>query len=149
MPIKPENKARYPADWKAISTAVKESQGWRCHFCKAQHGTIIARGQGRFLDTYMTDDAEVYSANSGEMVGYVRMSDYDVKGMVKVVLTTAHLDHTPENCAPSNLRALCQQCHLRYDALHHAATAMATRRAKALARQPELFDVAPRADGGS
>lgn len=31
-------------------------------------------------------------------------------------LTTAHLDHNPANCEPSNLRALCAPCHLRYDA---------------------------------
>lgn len=35
-------------------------------------------------------------------------------------LTVAHLDHTPENCERSNLRALCAPCHLRYDAQQHA-----------------------------
>ena len=34
----------------------------------------------------------------------------------------AHLDHTPENCDPSNLRALCQRCHNQYDAKHRAET---------------------------
>jgi len=33
----------------------------------------------------------------------------------KVVLTIAHLDHTPENCDYNNLRALCQKCHNAYD----------------------------------
>ena len=33
-----------------------------------------------------------------------------------VVLTTAHLDHTPENNADDNLAALCQRCHNKYDA---------------------------------
>lgn len=33
----------------------------------------------------------------------------------KVVLTIAHLDHTPENCDYNNLRALCQKCHNNYD----------------------------------
>jgi hypothetical protein len=47
-----------------------------------------------------------------------------------VVLTVAHLDHTPEHCDPSNLKAMCQRCHLRYDADHHASTARATRQAK-------------------
>jgi hypothetical protein len=46
----------------------------------------------------------------------------------KVVLTTAHLDHTPENCDPANLRAMCQGCHLHYDREHHAETAYRTRR---------------------
>jgi hypothetical protein len=33
----------------------------------------------------------------------------------KVVLTVAHLNHTPEDCRPENLRALCQRCHLHLD----------------------------------
>jgi hypothetical protein len=47
----------------------------------------------------------------------------------KIVLTTAHLDHTPENCADDNLMAMCQGCHLHYDRDHHAETARATRAA--------------------
>jgi hypothetical protein len=46
----------------------------------------------------------------------------------KVILTVAHLDHDPANCADDNLAALCQLEHLRYDAKHHAANAAATRR---------------------
>jgi hypothetical protein len=34
----------------------------------------------------------------------------------KVVLTVAHLDHDPTNNDATNLRALCQRCHNRYDA---------------------------------
>ena len=37
-------------------------------------------------------------------------------------LTVAHLDHTPENISPENLKALCAPCHLKYDAAHHAET---------------------------
>lgn len=36
-----------------------------------------------------------------------------------VVLGTAHLDHNPRNNRMRNLRALCQRCHLAYDAEHH------------------------------
>ncbi len=45
-----------------------------------------------------------------------------------IVLTIAHLDHVPENCDPGNLAAMCQRCHLRYDAGHHRKTAYKTRR---------------------
>lgn len=48
----------------------------------------------------------------------------------KVILTVAHLDHNPQNCADSNLKALCQRCHLTYDAKHHALNAAQTRRRK-------------------
>lgn len=45
----------------------------------------------------------------------------------KVILTVAHLDHNPQNCADENLKALCQRCHLKYDARHHAKNASITR----------------------
>jgi hypothetical protein len=40
----------------------------------------------------------------------------------RIVLAIAHLDHTPENCARENLRALCQRRHNKYDAKHRAQT---------------------------
>ena len=62
----------------------------------------------------------------------------------KVVLTVAHLDHTPENCDPSNLLAMCQACHLRYDAGHHAETARATRRQRLRdGGQTEMWEAKP------
>jgi 5-methylcytosine-specific restriction endonuclease McrA len=47
-----------------------------------------------------------------------------------VVLTVAHLDHTPENVDPANLKAWCQRCHLTFDAPLHARNAAATRAAR-------------------
>ncbi|MCY4464807.1 MAG: hypothetical protein OXE46_04650 [Chloroflexi bacterium] len=38
MPIKPEHKHRYPADWKAISLRIRQQAGWRCQWCDAEHG---------------------------------------------------------------------------------------------------------------
>ena len=45
----------------------------------------------------------------------------------KVVLTTAHLDRNPWNSNPANLRAMCQKCHLSYDAEQHRESAAWTR----------------------
>lgn len=130
MPIKPENKARYPADWKQIRARILARAGNCCEKCKAPNLTMIARGEGRHAGTYMTEDAEVIDAETGENLGQCRMSDYSFDRMVRVVLTIAHLDHTPENCAPENLRAWCQKCHLAYDAERHRANSAATRRAR-------------------
>jgi hypothetical protein len=41
---------------------------------------------------------------------------------IYVVLTIAHLNHTPGDDRPENLKALCQWCHLNYDKLHHKET---------------------------
>jgi 5-methylcytosine-specific restriction endonuclease McrA len=85
MPIKPENKKRYPANWKQIRADILERAENRCEFCGILNYTIRENGS-------------------------------------KVVLTIAHLDHTPEHCEYSNLRALCQKCHNSYDAPHRAET---------------------------
>jgi len=52
----------------------------------------------------------------------------------KVVLTIAHLNHNPAESDDFNLKAMCQRCHLNYDARHHAQNAAATRRAKSAQR---------------
>ena len=92
MPIRPENRKRYPADWPQISARIRfERAAGRCE-CRGECGTLHV---GRC------------SARHGE--------PHPVTGS-RVVLTTAHRDHTPENCADGNLFAACQRCHLAYDA---------------------------------
>jgi len=104
MPIRPEEKARYPKDWPAISRRIRDRAGNCCE------------GSPAYPDC---------RAPNGE--------PHPVTGS-RVVLTVAHLDHTPENCDDDNLRAMCQRCHLNYDRDHHTAT----RRARRAAR--DLFD---------
>lgn len=48
----------------------------------------------------------------------------------KVVLTTAHLNHNPADCRDENLAAMCQKCHLTYDAALHRENAARTRRGR-------------------
>lgn len=91
MPIKPENKARYPSDWPAIRERILARADNRCEQCKVPNRTRIARGQGDDAGTYMNNDAEVFDAETGEHLGQCRMSDYDVDRMVDIVLTIAHL----------------------------------------------------------
>lgn len=110
MPIRPENRSRYPADWKEISLAIKDRAGWRCE-CTGECGRH---------EYHLDDDGRCVNEHGRPAIGTGS----------KVVLTTAHLDHTPENCEPENLRAMCQGCHLHYDREHHAET-RAARRAKA------------------
>lgn len=45
----------------------------------------------------------------------------------RVVLTIAHLNHDTTDNRDENLAALCQRCHLTYDAKFHATNASATR----------------------
>lgn len=92
MPIRPENRARYPKDWKAISLRIRvERAENRCE-C---HGECGDEHDGR--------------------CAALNYEPHPITGS-KVILTTAHLDHVPENCADDNLKAMCQRCHNRYDA---------------------------------
>lgn len=120
MPIRPENRERYPADWPAISNAIKERAGWRCE-CTGECGR-----------PYLHLDVDARCRNRHGEPAYGTGS--------KVVLTTAHLDHTPEHCDPANLKAMCQGCHLHYDREHHAQTRAATQRAES-AGLAGLFDL--------
>lgn len=117
MPIKPENRARYPKDWAAISASIRSRAGNRCE-------CIGECGRGTHAGRCPNEQGQpAYGTGS------------------RVVLTTAHLDHTPENCEPANLRSMCQGCHLHYDRHHHAQTAYRTR--KLAARTPDMFEALP------
>lgn len=102
MPISKENRARYPKEWAAISMRIRDERArWRCE-CGGECGAHEER----------------CSAKNG--------SAHPITGSC-VVLTVAHLDHTPENCDDDNLRAMCQRCHNRYDQAHRKANARKTR----------------------
>jgi len=137
MPIRPENKARYPADWKQVRERILKRANWKCEHpgCRACHGVTGYWHDGRFRAMPETLWDAGYKAGDK-----VACSDGTTIKIIKIVLTIAHLDHTPENCHDDNLRAWCQRHHLGYDAKHHAQTAYATR--KAAARTADLWEQA-------
>ncbi|WP_194720779.1 hypothetical protein [Noviherbaspirillum malthae] len=141
MPIKPENKHRHPENWKQIRAAILERAGNCCEACRVPNRARITRGAGENVGTFMDMDGYVFDADNGAQLGRVRHADYEGTGKwIDVVLTIAHLDHIPENCDPTNLRAWCQRCHLRHDAQHHAENARQTRRNRLMNR--DLFEPA-------
>lgn len=93
----PMNRANYPPNWRQISLNIRTRAGWRCE------------GSAAYPDCRAIDGAR-----------------HPVTGSI-VVLTVSHLDHDTTNNDPANLRAMCQRCHLTYDAAHHAANAARTR----------------------
>lgn len=136
MPVKPENRHRYPADWKEIRAEILRRAHHRCETpdCRVGNGWIGYRRDedGYFVRLSRGDDGTKPDDWSGHATGY---------RVFRIVLTIAHLNHQPEDCRPENLRAWCQRCHLRHDAEHHARNAAATRRAGKAAG--DLFEVAP------
>lgn len=158
MPIRPENRSRYPDNWKEISAQVREEAGQRCEWCGVENGAIVLRGSdnqgGASLPAWRYADASVYdhtyNACTGEPIPGANWDTFDpnTSGPSKVVLTVAHLDHQPENCARDNLRALCQRCHNAYDApMRRRGIAERARRGMAVG---DLFgtETAPAEKGG-
>lgn len=113
MPIRPENLARYPKDWKTVVVPrIRARSGNRCE-CTGQCG--------------LDHDGRCQALN-GEA--------HPTTGS-KVVLTVMHLDHQPEHNDDTNLLHGCQQCHNRYDAPMRRAGIR--ERARAAAASSDLF----------
>jgi hypothetical protein len=155
-PIRAENRRRYPADWPAISRRIRERAGQRCEWCGAPNGKWIVRLRGtglwapglRLGGADDVDDSFWLACYVGtwrdERGERVRVGDLpsdadDRATLTRVVLTVAHLNHTPEDCRDENLAALCQRCHLGYDMRTHVRNARETRERRRAAAQPSLF----------
>lgn len=125
MPIRPENRARYPKNWKSeIVPRIRERSGNRCECtgqCGAQHGPL---------------DARCVAYDGMPLVG---------RADAKIVLTVMHLNHQPEDCRDENLLHGCQGCHNRYDAPMRAAGIKARRMAERASG--DLFACEEVADG--
>lgn len=121
-PIRPENRGRYPADWPTITERVKTARAaGRCE---------CAGECGRPAD-HLAADGRCRNHHGQPAHGTGS----------RVVLTTAHLDHTPEHCDDDNLKAMCQGCHLHYDRGHHAQTRSATLHAARIAAGQGVLDL--------
>ena len=125
MPIKKENRDRYPPDWKEIRMRSLRLAHHRCENCgvhdrawgwRDHNGEFHKVRKQPLLDAGYDKPPFVVASDKGDLK------------IIEIILTIAHLDHTPENCDPDNLRAWCQRCHLSYDANHHAMTRAATRK---------------------
>jgi len=101
VPIRPDDRHRYPDNWPEISHRIRfDRAGGRCE-CTGECNAATHSYPGRCL------------AEHGH--------EHPITGS-RVVLTVAHLNHTPEDCTDENLKAMCQACHLAYDRDHHIAT---------------------------
>lgn len=136
MPIRPENKARYPKNWPEIRLAILQRAQ---HRCEHPGCTAIHRQLGYWRDSLWVPLPRALRDAGVEGPTTVECDDGSTLKVIRIVLTIAHLDHTPENCGPENLRAWCQRHHLAYDAEHHRQTAYMTR--KKLAFTADLFDL--------
>lgn len=99
----------YPSNWKQIRSQILERAEQRCE-CNGECGLHrTTPGPRRCCEVNGTK--AVWAGG-------------------RIVLTIAHLNHDTSDNRPANLKAMCQRCHLRYDADHHARNAAGTRERK-------------------
>lgn len=99
----PVDWSKYPANWRDLVAAVAARAGGRCE-CQGECGRC----------------------RPGERCPCLNHQPSPVTGR-KVTLTTAHLDHDTTHNDLTNLRHLCNGCHLRYDRNFHRRNATRTR----------------------
>lgn len=127
MPIRPENRRRYPPDWPQISQRIRTRDGNRCKWCGVANHALGGRLNGDWLPAIPEEGLHGLiwpepgtHATCGDGARRARLR------IIRVVITVAHLNHTPEDCRDENLAALCQRCHLNYDRHIHVRNLRAT-----------------------
>ena len=117
MPIRPELRALYPYNWKAISARVRfeRAQG-RCESCGKPHGERVRYlTDGRWCDS----EQGTWRDRAGGLAPWPRLDELISGRSMRVILAAAHVDHDPRHNAYENLAAWCQLCHLRHDRKRH------------------------------
>jgi len=123
VPISPENRARYPKNWKTeVVPRIRERSGNRCE-CMGECGLRHTHHDGGQIDlppSLQTDEFPPMRCSA------VNGKPHPATKSI-VVLTVGHLNHAPEDCRDEVLKHWCQRCHLRYDSAHHQKNARKTR----------------------
>jgi len=117
MPILKENRKLYPKNWKEISEDIRFNRAKnKCEVC----------GVDNYSNGYWIEDEFILAGFIIECLDKTGRTPIDSlpadQKPIRIVLTVAHLDHNPQNCDYSNLKAMCQRCHNRYDAPHRKNT---------------------------
>lgn len=104
MPFKKEY---YPVNWlTTIRPAVLKKANYRCQNCGVvNHSMGFREDNGEFIE--LDQVTSIYAA-------------IHKKKVLKIHLTVSHQDHDTYNNSPSNLKALCQKCHLQHDKELHS-----------------------------
>lgn len=117
---------KYPPNWKTeIRPRILARAENKCECCKVLNYKYIFRG---FLpcgkEVYQDSEGDIFDADNSERLYHdpyasiKPLSGEPNQKAIKVILTVAHLDHDEENWEVNDerLKAMCQRCHLRYDA---------------------------------
>lgn len=140
MPI---NYSKYPSNWfSEVRPSVLKRADGKCECCGIRNYSVGYRDtQGKFIGAcgnVMFDLAgtglhhpslnNLTHKEAREIAD--ALNEEGEEKYIVIVLTIAHLDNDITNNSLENLKAMCQRCHLVYDAKYHAENARNTRQLK-------------------
>lgn len=125
--IMPIDYKKYPKNWKSeIRPMILKRAKNKCEICGLPNYEIISRGvTENKVDVYQLVAGDIYLALNSDLIydcDSEPNEEIEFKMAIKIILTIAHLNHNINDNRADNLKAMCQRCHLRYDAKHHAET---------------------------
>lgn len=109
---------RYPPNWKTeIVPTVLTRANNKCECCGLENKSIVFSIQLWIRDGIRYKLRSIWFRDERDAERENTDNHLEIRN-VKVVLTIAHLDHDEENhnVEYNRLKAMCQICHLRYDA---------------------------------
>lgn len=126
---------KYPSNWKTeIVPKVKARENNCCAFCGVKNYAVGYRQNSKFIPTAGNEhhdkagNGELSYKEARELINHC--NEFADDNLILTVLTVAHLDHDISNNDLSNLKALCQKCHLDYDKEHHKKNSRQTLKKK-------------------
>lgn len=139
MPIRPEWRKYYRGrEWEAarygelkraggkFDERGKYIGGAKCRQCgKPDRERVWVVSQGLPLRQFWAPESSFWESGWRDCLTGARRPTFgftDPPRLILVKIGVAHLDHNPANRWEYNLQALCQWCHLHYDAPHHKET---------------------------
>lgn len=118
MPIRAENRIRYPKNWSDISARIRARAGNKCEDCGVPNYELGGRDPSGGWHKALPRGERLLRLDwpqPGEFAWCRAWPDAQLR-IVRIVLTVGHLNHQPEDCRDENLKCWCQRCHNRYDA---------------------------------
>lgn len=126
MPIRPNERAFYPIDWRELSAVIRFGRArGKCEQCGRPHKRLVLHlGDGRWYDA----EAGTWRNGKGKPIS-LRPTALPLLLTIRstrVVLATAHRNHDTADNASANLAAWCQRCHILNDRPEHVRRARYT-----------------------
>ncbi len=123
MPIRKEFRGFYGRAWRnEVRPRILARAGNKCEQCGVPNHATVFRIGGSWLEVHVHWYQGVRKLWRDSDGSPLSKRPEGKRRKVTVVLTVAHLNHTPGDDRGENLQALCQFHHLAWDKGHHAET---------------------------